>query len=101
LDYPWIEKPNEPHKHLASKPISTTSTSTLAGKQPSIQADKQVHEVKGHKSGTGIIEQDTDTDNKYNTTVTKTSTVEVLYEYHQRPDESDDDYLNRVINESF
>jgi len=98
LDSSWIEKPNKPHEHLVSTHVSTTSTSPYAGKQPSTKANKQVHEVKEYKGGTDIIEQDTA---KYTTTVTKTNLGEVLYEYHQRPAELEDDYLNRVINESF
>lgn len=37
---------------------------------------------------------------RYKTTITHDSPTEAIYQYYQRPDESDDDYLGRVIDES-
>lgn len=82
LEKSWIENPHEPNKYLVSKHVSTTPKSHPAGKQVRLQAGT----LPGYK---------------YNTTISKNSYGTLLYEYHQRPDELDDDYLNRVIDESF
>jgi len=36
----------------------------------------------------------------YKTTMKKISSTETTYQHYQRPDESDDDYIGRVIDES-
>tara|TARA_R110002049_G_scaffold35531_13_gene114658 strand:- start:951 stop:1223 length:273 start_codon:yes stop_codon:yes gene_type:complete len=38
---------------------------------------------------------------RYKTTMKQLSSKERTYQYYQRPNESDDDYLGRVLDESF
>lgn len=95
-----IENAEESHFNLASPDISTAYQSIRAIGQGGIRAGSTV--VLGMLDNKYITKPSSiDASLSYKTIIRRVSPLEMMHQYHQRPDESEEQYHDRVIAESF
>ena len=88
-----IEKAEEAHSYLDSPPISTAL-------QHNNITNLQHNHITAASSNSIAVEVMDSHNVRYQTIMKQVSSTERSYQYYQRPDESDDDYLGRIIDES-